>query len=120
MVTYDEFNRFQAENTAQHAELNGKIDRLTEEVHGVDAEVRGLNTRVGAVEAEVHGLKTQVESLTERVHGVETQVAVLGERIEERTKGLQGAVDLTNRLLVVMLGMFGVTFAGFIASIFVR
>ena len=113
MVTYDEFNRFQVENTAQHAELNGKIERLTEEV-------RSLDTRVGAMEAEVHGLKTQVESLTERVHGVETQVAVLGERIEERTKGLQGAVDLTNRLLVVMLGMFGVTFAGFIASIFVR
>ena len=81
MVTYDEFNRFQSENTAQHAELNGKIERLAE---------------------EVRGLKTEVAVLAERTNGVRT------------------AQDLTNRLLVAMLGVFGVMLAGFIASFFAR
>ena len=42
------------------------------------------------------------------------------ERITENFDRLQRSIELTNRLLVAIMGMMGVLTAGFIASIFVR
>ena len=37
MVTYDEFNAFKSENTAQHAETRERLERLTTQVAVLDA-----------------------------------------------------------------------------------
>ena len=41
MVTYDEFNRFQVENTAQHAELADRINAVRADLGEQIAELRG-------------------------------------------------------------------------------
>ncbi|MDE2836446.1 MAG: hypothetical protein OXL97_02915 [Chloroflexota bacterium] len=92
MVTYDEFSAFKTENTAQHTELRERLERLTTEVGGLT-----------------------------------TQVAVLSERIDERTKGLSDRIgalqrtqDLTNRLMIAILGTMGATFAGVVYAVLSR
>ena len=72
MVTYEEFNRFQSENTAQHAELNGKIEQIETEVHSVREAVHGVETRVAVLAERTNGVQRSLE-FTNRL-----LVAILG------------------------------------------
>ena len=92
MVSYDEFNAFKSENAAQHAETRDQLERLTTEFAGLKGEFTELKT----------------------------QVAVLAERVDAQTTAFQRTQDLTNRLLVTLIGTMGAAFVAAVITALTR
>ena len=121
MVTYEEFAAFKAENAAQHLELSEKIARLTTEVavlsERINERTQALSDRI---DERTQALSDRINERTQALSDcINERTQALTDRINERTDGLserisalQRTQDLTNRLMLAILGTMGATFAG--------